>query len=469
MTSNPLTNFFSEFRLPLNRGNENIQTFLANHFEKFNSVLASLLNNNSDQQIYSMLERNKKIIEELSATILAVLEKHHQGNILQAHQIFEEQISKIEDQLVSSDIKGRGVLNHFYRIRPDEGNKRKDLFHIPFHLTTKAGAYRYSIAGVPSLYLSTDIPLCWFESGLPNQFYWSEFVVAEQADNIPLIDFTWTPFRSATNAHRLSTPSALNSEPTNEFTAKMITTYPLMSACSLSIIDKRDKFIPEYVIPQMLLGWVRKNSKYRGIAYFSSSANIETRKHTAFNVVLPPVIVDDTGYCERLKREFKLSAPQKVNVSGIFNSFLESSLQIRESQKRIETIYREFGFKLLENVILQCEVFFIAYRQLSNSKTEDLTFPYQCVNLLDNTIEQFISLKYSYEDFARRDLDLDFRSDTYREKAKAAWIQSWGEIKKIKDTLWKFHNIEWRHFTSTGNCKVFCFIDDEACDLSESI
>jgi hypothetical protein len=55
------------------------------------------------------------------------------------------------------------------------------------------------------------------------------------------------------------------------------------------------------------------------------------------------------------------------------------------------------------------------------------------------------------------------------QKSEAAWGESWIEIKKIVAALDEFQNVEWRHFRSTDNNEVFCFIDDDSCDLSESV
>jgi hypothetical protein len=98
---------------------------------------------------------------------------------------------------------------------------------------------------------------------------------------------------------------------------KYIATYPLLAACSLTVVNKNEPFIPEYIIPQMLLLWVHNNNRFRGIKYFSCSWMDEARKYNAFNVVLPPKNISDNTHCSQLKAEFKLTKPDFVDVSHL--------------------------------------------------------------------------------------------------------------------------------------------------------
>jgi len=49
------------------------------------------------------------------------------------------------------------------------------MFHIPMNKRESIQSYRYSIPGYPCLYLANQGSLCWFECGMPNSFFISEF------------------------------------------------------------------------------------------------------------------------------------------------------------------------------------------------------------------------------------------------------------------------------------------------------
>ncbi len=82
-----------------------------------------------------------------------------------------------------------------YRVRcsDSELSERKDMFHIPFHLRHLVGTQRYSIAGLPCLYLGTSIYVCWQEMGKPdlNKMYLSRFKCVN-SDNVKVINFSYS-------------------------------------------------------------------------------------------------------------------------------------------------------------------------------------------------------------------------------------------------------------------------------------
>ena len=468
MNSEPLINFFHNLRLPIQRDGQDMLTFLRRHFLKFDNELGTLLddrNNDSYKQIYDELKEKKESIKEFSKALLESLELYRNGRVLEAHAVFENKMDEIQDNLLGTEIRGEGIRHNYYRIRPDKGEKRKDLFHIPFNEITKVKAYRYSIAGFPCLYLAgsqgadTALSLCWFESGMPDKFYWSEFRVDKKVLPLYLVDFTATPFFGAMNPRHLVT-SALNNQPIKEFTVKMITTYPLMAACSLIVEERNQNFIPEYIIPQMLLGWVRKNGKYRGIAYFSCSRIKSARSYTAFNIAMPPAEVKDNGHCQKLKREFQLSTPQELNISNTFKSLENDYLQIKSTYDKIYRTYQSFGFKSLQDAKSICENFLLVYPLIQSKKLQNIELAYQCIETLNYFAQSIIDLKESY-----RQLMLDeFKNhkEETKQSAELEWDKSWEEIIKTRDALRSFRNFDIKNFHVATKDEDFDFIDSDS-------
>src|SRR4029077_14880750 len=63
-------------------------------------------------------------------------------------------------------------LDQLYRIRPAKADEwhleKRSLFHIPFNERHKVARQRYSIPGLPCLYLGGTLYVCWLEMNRPN-------------------------------------------------------------------------------------------------------------------------------------------------------------------------------------------------------------------------------------------------------------------------------------------------------------
>ena len=111
MNSNPMMNFFQKLRLPLNRGEQNIYTFLHSHFEKFDEELEILLGKQGDdrifdQQIYREIKGRRETIHSFYRAILGVLKAYSNGEILAAHRIFEDKMNEMQDCIAFLNLKG---------------------------------------------------------------------------------------------------------------------------------------------------------------------------------------------------------------------------------------------------------------------------------------------------------------------------------------------------------------------------
>ena len=93
--------------------------------------------------------------------------------------------------------------------------------------------------------------------------------------------------------------------------------YPLIAACSYIRVNKSDPFAGEYIIPQLLMQWVRKelakeNKKYDeliGIRFFSCASN--KASDMGFNYVFLTSGKQDRQlpFCRVLMKAFKLTKP----------------------------------------------------------------------------------------------------------------------------------------------------------------
>ena len=126
---------------------------------------------------------------------------------------------------------------------------RKEMFHIPNNKRFLVGNQRYSISGIPCLYLGQSTYICWEELGRPNP-YTCNFVGVRNQRILKLLDMT-IPLYSP--------------DP------KMIPVIPIILSCCL-YSRKNRVFKQEYILPQLIMqAIIARKERVWGIKYLSTS------------------------------------------------------------------------------------------------------------------------------------------------------------------------------------------------------
>lgn len=245
-------------------------------------------------------------------------------------------------------VYNKSVLEHFkhhryndplslYRVVKVDDNKpypRSRVFHTPYNLRSKVSTSRYSIAGFPSLYLGTSLELCCEEINFKNNnslalasLFKIDRSINDSNTYIKVIelgikpqDFLGTSIEDNRDKERYR--SIKNQLPHNSgIKSSYLLWYPLIAACSFIRCNKNDPFAPEYIIPQLLMQWVRyeaslypNRNKGRdrliGIRYFSC-ASVKASE-MGFNYVFPTSgkqLSDTFPFCSVLSKAFYISNP----------------------------------------------------------------------------------------------------------------------------------------------------------------
>lgn len=211
--------------------------------------------------------------------------------------------------------------------------ERKRVFHTPYNMRSKVSTCRYSIAGYPSLYLGTSLQLCCEEIHL-NPY--KNFALASAFRLERTTEYTNTNIRVIELG--VKPQDFLGLEPTNEITRRTIHAdllkdenvksayllwYPLIAACSFIRTNKNDPFAAEYIIPQLLMQWVRNEmsslpkdeyDQLIGIRYFSC-ASIKS-SNMGFNYVFPTSGQQKSAelpYCSVLAKTFQFTKPVYIH------------------------------------------------------------------------------------------------------------------------------------------------------------
>ena len=238
-------------------------------------------------------------------------------------------ISTIDDLNVIEPSKGKKYTRfriregeYFYRVRGvNEKNEYiesnpDELFHIPLTKKSLTNNERFSLAGFPSLYLSSMLPLAWQESGYPQRYYYSEYQYLKLSDSKRNLD-------EELKILALYSPKEIYirgvAEKYNDFDFwlnsiyRCLMMYPLVMACSFVNHSGKGAYKQEYVIPQMLMQWVLRNKEIvQGISYFTCvDISMMQREYCAYNVVIPAMEpYDSKKYSQKLRNDFTWTVPQ---------------------------------------------------------------------------------------------------------------------------------------------------------------
>lgn len=291
---------------------------------------------NNDYNIHVNVDSIKNACD----LVVCVVEKYLNGFPSEAFESFRELMKLLERTPLQTYYKS--ILEHFdssnyqdplnlFRITCVNENipyERSRVFHTPYCLRSKVSTSRYSIAGFPSLYLGTSLELCLEEVhhnpheqfALSSRFQFERDFEMNNLE-IKVIELAIKPqdFLTERNSFDVNRTFRLIPERILEkdnVRKAYLLWYPLIAACSYIRSNKNDPFAAEYIIPQLLMQWVRSEmgtsrkaySRLVGIRYFSC-ASIRA-SDMGFNYVFPASGKQSKkSFCPILSRAFKLTKP----------------------------------------------------------------------------------------------------------------------------------------------------------------
>jgi len=211
------------------------------------------------------------------------------------------------------------VLAKIYRIRTQhEGDiSREQMFHIPFDLRHRVETQRYSIPGYPCLYAGSSLYICWEELRRPK--FDSVFSVRLEAqESTRILDFGYNPKMLAA-AVKAQICSGTNNISLLKALLPKILFWPLTAACAIRVLHRQYPFKPEYIIPQLLLQYVKEDTRKEidGIRYFSTHYRMPHGSlEIGCNFVFPVKTSLVSGLCPDLKQLFKVTEVLSWQIAG---------------------------------------------------------------------------------------------------------------------------------------------------------
>lgn len=410
--------------------------------------------------IYDKLSDIKMNVEENFASIEHILRHYENGNPKKAQIEFDKLMDRLGNDLFLGTIEGYEELRdgnwqllrkisgkEFYRIRSVESRSEKiennayELFHIPSLFRQNASNLRFNLAGFPSLYLASNLPLAWQECGYPSMYYYSKYTC--QAD-----ESRYLSLYSPQEIQLWGIAAKYNcTEVWSDVVLRYIKMFPLILACSFVNEQGNAVFKQEYIIPQMLMQWVQRNSdKVKGITYFSCvDTTAFTSEWCGYNVALPAFLpFDDKGYSKELKNMFCWSKPTfyqvPITVSSVAeHDYKQANNVIAKIQKwiRSQTDYRLVYNDVKEMLDLSCSLLVL----IKHGKTTDLdtivvtlqtlqTFYNKIVNKIGKDLSNYITTNLKDNSTTENQCE-DFES------LKSSFISIWENFKGLEEIIEK--------------------------------
>lgn len=176
---------------------------------------------------------------------------------------------------------------------------RRDIFHIPYSLRHNVSQQRFSIPGVPCLYLSGCAFTAWLELNKPN-----------------FSNLWCAGFRANSEVKLLDLAIRLDNIIKDENNVDKLIFYPFVIATSFSTKHPQSPFKEEYIISNILLQAIINNTEYKGIRYFSTKISNYKSEYAwmATNIVLPACDGSDSNYNKELASLFSLTYPQPCST-----------------------------------------------------------------------------------------------------------------------------------------------------------
>ncbi|MEG0314162.1 MAG: hypothetical protein RR646_02750 [Erysipelotrichaceae bacterium] len=335
--------------------------------DNFSNLLKGTIRNlnSEDENSVKSLTLIIPMVDDNIKSINEVIEFFESLDSSKAQCEFDTLMNRMKDDLFIASFYDRNIkinngdnylnsIHHecggrYFRVRSfsdesvDNLNNADELFHIPYSKRSLCSNERFSLAGFPSLYLSTSLPLAWQECGYPENYYYSEY------QYINIMEGEEEPCNQETRILALYSPDEIHSslrtsmnqksEIWLKIVSRYLKNYPLILACSFVNQSAKSPFKQEYIVSHLLMQWVHRNiTTVQGISYFSCIDKASsTQNWSGYNIVMPAVRpYVENEYSSILKKNFNWTMPKK----NIAYKNIESQLNID----------RRYNYRLSEDI-----------------------------------------------------------------------------------------------------------------------
>ena len=287
-----------------------------------------------------------EIIKGYSDKLKKAIRNYYMGKISTSHIMIKNLIKEVinnplavETVYKSKAFPGISREIQFYRARTSDRVttfKAKEMLHIPFDLRGKTGNYRFSIPGIPSLYLGNTTYSCWIELGCLPEYMFNVSPV--------LLDGTQRILNLAVMTRKQWTLHDCDKDYVHCWLKLII----LMIATSYVIDEPERIFKSEYIVSQsIMLGC--KELGLDGVAYYSKRVHDEAFANAAICVALFSVYRKNQKYssiCKHIKIDdsYNFSMYKQLGIEDRTPEYADYRMQQTGEIANIGTYAKQFSY-----------------------------------------------------------------------------------------------------------------------------
>lgn len=248
-------------------------------------------------------------IEVLCNAILETLRNYNKDD--KSYITFYNAMDKIHNSLYFSYIEEtkniHGIWEKYCRVRSCkscENFSALEMLHLPFTLREQASSSRFSLPGTPCSYMSLQDCLAWLECDAPENFVLMKVgIKSTEKQKYKLLRLDIRPHEH----FRIDGFNNIQQKQVERFLKNLCYTLPIILACTFICKDRKSDYKEEYIIPQLLMSWIKENSShYIGIRYNTAIENPKAFSYGGHNIAIPILSPGPDGYCKKLQEIFDL-------------------------------------------------------------------------------------------------------------------------------------------------------------------
>lgn len=269
-------NYYSSLKKGLNIYNDYIKSL-----DEFSVGLKDNVKRNINLIIKSVEYYYNAQFREAENCVLNIINNYINNNFVISNlkdlYIFKEY--KREDNFINpfyvKEIKPMGLYRG--RISVEKLN-RKDMLHIPLENRGLVSTNRFSMPGIPCIYLATSTYCCWLELNMPSRYMLYASSIQIPTD-IKVLNLALSP-------KFIETMSVCRNDKDIYFLEEMLEIFPLVYATSYNILEQNRSFKSEYIVSHLIMQCM-KELRIDAVAYFSKKISDETAYPYAINIAIP--------------------------------------------------------------------------------------------------------------------------------------------------------------------------------------
>lgn len=303
----------------------------------------------------SLCKDKKAQVKRFSLQLLECHKLYLSSYFAEAYSLFKQTMDEVQDALLSDDFGAN--TNNYYRIRQgDKPYTYLEMLHIPFSKRQFAATGRFSAPGMPCSYLASRKEICWYECGMPRVFQMASYQIHTNVEKRKLLRLDINPLLMKHDLSVLFRKKLIDNDGIKYISKQLFFVLPLVAMCSVSTSKREGSFVEEYIIPQMLMAWLRNNSAFIGVRYYSYSSNDLVRCNSGHNVAIPVRDSDNKGYSAEICSLFDFSEDSQSETIDLSNKLKEKfSQEIVALESFLEKVtYEKQHFKKDSDLHISC-------------------------------------------------------------------------------------------------------------------